>query len=442
MKNLKIKSVHLDSARSFIPMEELKERVKELSSLGFTHLQLGLTDDQGWRFESLKYPSLHELGAFRKRELLTSRPSEITDKVVYGGFYTQTALKELVRFSKEYNIGIIPLVNIPGHSSCAILAYPELRSSEVLTEVPSIKGRELFKSKASTLCYTSEFTKKWVIDIFDELIDVFDSEYIHMGFDEICVSNCSRCNSCNIDSLTELLNITYNTILNRGKTPIIWWRTEKGVVIDYNRFPDLILQWWGQTSLNKSNMKFNNKVIFSQPQNLYFDYPGKIGSRLTSVDDMGTQLVQPHTLKDKIKKFPSNVIGVGACLWTENLLSERDRTKFLTPRLLDLSEILRGNILPKYETKLGGWLSSSYISSLIKLIRTSNLSKKDLIDLEFLIDELPLPEFLKFLSINYPFIDFRSIPLTKISTSLRNSLNRVKSKDIELIKNLYEYRFE
>lgn len=438
MNSFRIKSLHIDTARSFIPIEELKSRINTLSSLGYTHLQLGLTDDQGWRFESLKYPKLHQLGSHRKRLQLTSKNSNSKDEEPYGGYYSQKELKDLVTFARNKNLELIPLINIPGHSSCAILAYPELGSGEEVTEVPSLKGRELFKSKSSTICYTKEFTFTWVKDIYTELMNVFDSEYIHLGFDEICVKECSSCNKCDIESLETLLDFTQKLILSRKRKPIIWWRIEKNFNFNLERFPDLILQWWGQTSITKNSTTLKNQIIFSQPQNLYFDYPGKVGNRVTSFDDMGTQLVQPHSLTDKFSKFPKNIIGVGACLWTENLVSEKLRSKYLDERLVDLSKILNGEILPKYKPAMGPWISSSYISHIVKLVRKLNLPESDLLRIEDKMNTESLGPLLQFLNQEFPQVDFRSIPLSKISNSIKGTLSRDESNtDIEIINKLY-----
>lgn len=437
MKSFRIKSVHLDTARSFIPIKELEQRISEFAALGFTHLQLGLTDDQGWRFESLKYPKLHTLGSHRKRLELTSKISNKQDATPYGGYYTQTELIALVKYARSLSMEIIPLINIPGHSSCAILAYPQLGSGKKVSEVPSIKGRELFKSKSSTLCYTKKFTYQWIQGIYGELMEVFDSEYIHLGFDEICVTECTHCNACDLEALENLLDFTQRLVLSKGRKPIIWWRIERKFNFNLSKFPELILQWWGQTSLYKGETTITNDIIFSQPQNLYFDYPGKVGSRISMLDDMGTQLVQPHTLPDKIARFPDNIIGVGACLWTENLTSEEERSKFLGERLVDLSNILKGVPVPRLKPVLGAWLSSSYISSLVKLIRKANLDKDRLAELELQMDTLTMPELLRYIESEFPEINFRSIPLKKISNSVKGALKRANLTDVEEIEKLY-----
>lgn len=433
MRNFKVKSIHLDCARSFIPMDELHKRIEEFSSLGFTHLQLGLSDDQGWRFESKLYPKLHKLGSTRDRMLLTKDPNYVPDEKPYSGYYKQSELKKLVKFAKSKCMEIIPLINIPGHSTAAIFAYPELASGPVVTKVTPSRGSALFKSRVSTICYTSEFTKQWVKDIYGELMSVFSGEYIHLGFDEIAHGSCEKCDNCNLDTLIELLNPLYNQVLSVGRKPIIWWRIEKNN-IDISKFPDLTIQWWGASSLYKNKCTITNDIIFSQPANLYYDYPEFVGGRLTILDDMGVTLVSPHGLAEKINKMPDNVIGIGACLWTENLYDEILRSNHLYPRLNHLSEILAGREIPKPIHSMNSWISSSYTSSLIKLIRGSNLHTLRKGQLRDAMNSMNMGEILKELDTNFKYIDFRSIPLTKIS----NSIKAVTPKsELDLINSLY-----
>jgi hexosaminidase len=434
MKNIKLKSLHLDSARSFIPLDELYERVKELSELGFSHLQLGLSDDQGWRFESKKYPLLHKKGAFRDRMILTSRPSSELDEIPYGGFYKQSELKSLVKYAKTQKIEIIPLLNIPGHSTASIYAYPELSSGGVVDKMTSLRGAALYKSRVSTICYTSDFTKTFVKELFHELMDVFPGDYIHLGFDEIAHGTCIRCGNCNPDTLTELLDLVQTEVLKRNRKPIIWWRKEKHA-IDVSRYPELTLQWWGASSLYKGKFEVTNDVIFSQPANLYFDYPESVGGRLTILDDMGTTLVNPHGLLEKSLKFPDNVIGIGACLWSENLYTEDLRDDHLYPRLKDLSSILNSVKLEKPSHRMGSWISSSYVTSLVKLIRNSSLTDSSKNILKHNMDNMTMSEFLEFLTSDYPEIEFKSIPLSKVSNSVINSLSIDEWDKIKLLYN-------
>jgi hexosaminidase len=432
MRNIKVKSLHLDTARSFIPIEELYVRVKELSDLGYTHLQLGLSDDQGWRFESKKYPLLHINGGYRDREILTSTPHKEIPKDTYGGYYTQDQLKDLISYAGKLSISIIPLVNIPGHSSAAIYSYPELNSGGTLKGVPHLKGAVLYKSRTSTICYTNEFTKTWVKDIYDELMNVFTGSYIHLGFDEIAHGECPRCKKCNAESLNDLLKLAYNTVLSRGRKPIIWWRKEKGS-IDIGNFPELTIQWWGAASVYPKD-KIYNDIIFSQPSVLYFDYPQEVGDRIVILDDMGTALVHPYGLIAKVAKFPPNVIGVGACVWTENLINKSLRDDHLFPRLNILSDILKGIKVPPPVHPLGSWISSSYVSRLVDLVRDSKLPYEDKDKIRNVMNTSSMANTMSFLALDYPSINFKSIPLSRVSKSV---INTTSKEDWEFIQGLY-----
>lgn len=434
MKKFKIKSLHLDSARSFIPIKELKLRIDELSSLDFTHLQIGLTDDQGWRLESKKYPKLHELGSIRDRELLGSPKADATP---YSGYYKIDEIKDLLSYANTKDIEIIPLVNFPGHSAAAIYCYPELSSGEVPSKVPTIKGRKLMDSNMSTMCYNKPETRLFIKEIIEEVNDIFNTEYIHLGFDEICVNECS-CNECSMDSLQSLLGYSQSCVLSLGKKPIIWWREDRHSNFDFSQFPELTLQYWGSSRLPKDIP--SNDIIFSKPTLLYFDYAGTVGQRLRSINDMGVQLVQPHALFKLMKTLPKNVVGVGACLWTENLLTEEIRSDFLHPRLEVLSDVLNGVDRGKFTHSLGGWVGSSYVSRLVKLAKLSRKGdSKEISDAEDVLsgkaDELNIYELIRYVKLNYPHwkID-KVLPLSSISNTLRNS----DKVNFEKLESLYD----
>lgn len=436
MKDFTIRSIHLDTARTFIPIDELYERVDEFSALDYTHLQLHLSDDQGWRFESKKFSKLTSIGSKRKRLLLSNEFDAKPDTVPYQGFYTQQQLRDLSTYAQGKGISIIPAIDIPGHCSAAIVAYPELSSGIVFPQVPSLRGAPLWKSSASTICYTSEFTRTWVKGIYEELMSVFNlSEYIHLGFDEINKGEC-KCGECDLHSLTRLLKLGYETVLSKGKKPIVWWAREKNS-FNFDSFPELTLQYWGPSALTKENIEVKNPIIYSQYNVLYYDYPGSVGDRLKILEDMGTVIVRPNAIFKRMKNFPVNVVGVGACLWAENLYSKEIREDYMYPRLVDLANVLKGNDLGDFITSMGPWATSSYMTALVKMIRSAELTSEQIILLRDKMNQVSMGKFLTHLDEFYPQIDYKLIPLTKISTSVVNSLMRIGSDDIEIINELY-----
>lgn len=362
-----IVTLHLDCVRSFIPMDELKSKLKFYSECGVTHLQLGISDDQGWRVEMDSYPRLHEIGSMRAKEVLRS-DRELDDSVPYGGYYTKDELRELVMLASSYNMEIIPLVNLPGHASTIIYCYPELSSGKVPEDIPTDKGISLFTDQSSTVCYTSEEVRKFIHSVYTELSSIFPSKYFHIGFDEICSNGCKRCNNCNVKTLNELLHYCFDTLKTLNKTPIVWYRgNSKDPSFDLVNYPEVILQYWGRTFLR---LPKGNPVIYSNPDALYFDYPIDFRQRLIQHDDMGPTYVDPIKLVRDMKRLPSNVVGYGVCLWTENLITEDLRTDFLDSRLITLRDVLKKVEVPKRLDPLSILLRSSYLGNLARYVKS------------------------------------------------------------------------
>lgn len=180
----------LDVCRHFWPIAEVHRLVDGMALLKLNILHLHLNDDQGWRFESKKWPKLTEIGSHRA-ETLIGRPGRYNDGNLYpesyqdkydgephGGFYTQDELRKLVAYAKTKGITVVPEIDMPGHMRAARAAYPELgydgkvlavgRSWGVYPEVLRVDKKGI------------DFCK----DILDEVCEVFDSPHIHIGGDE------------------------------------------------------------------------------------------------------------------------------------------------------------------------------------------------------------------------------------------------------------------
>ncbi len=118
--------MHLDVARHFMPVELVKQYIDYLAMYKFNTFHWHLTEDQGWRIEIKKYPKLTEIGGWRNGTIIGRYPGTGNDSIRYGGFYTQEQIKEVVKYAADRYITIIPEIEMPGHSSAAIAAYPQL----------------------------------------------------------------------------------------------------------------------------------------------------------------------------------------------------------------------------------------------------------------------------------------------------------------------------
>ena len=169
----------LDCSRHFWDVETVKEVIDIIAMHKMNRFHWHLTEDQGWRIEIKKYPLLTKIGS--KREQTTTGRNEGMDGIPYGGYYTQRDIKEVVKYAQERFITIIPEIEIPGHSLGALSAYPWLGCEG---EAGNYKTWANWGVSNQIACAGRESTFKFWEDVLSEVIDLFPSEYIHIGGDE------------------------------------------------------------------------------------------------------------------------------------------------------------------------------------------------------------------------------------------------------------------
>ena len=180
----------LDCARHYFPVSVVKEYIDLLALHNMNVFHWHLTEDQGWRIEIKKYPELTKIGSVRKKTVL-GRNSNVFDDTPYGGFYTQDEAREIVRYAKERYITVIPEIDMPGHMLGALAAYPQLGCTGGPYEVSPLWG--VFDD---ILCAGNDKTFDFVNGVLDELLDIFPSEYIHLGGDEAPKTRWKSCPKC------------------------------------------------------------------------------------------------------------------------------------------------------------------------------------------------------------------------------------------------------
>jgi hexosaminidase len=334
----------LDVSRHFFSIEYLKKQVDILSSYKMNKLHLHLTDDQGWRIEIKKYPELTQKGAWRTFNRQDSVCMEIgktntdflldprfiisnNEKKVYGGYYTQDELKDLVKYARERHVEIIPEIDMPGHMTAAISSYPELSCTG------AIGWGDTF---SFPLCPCNEETFTFLENILDEIASIFPSRYIHIGVDEVekntwTGSNCSDLMKEKNFERSEQLQTYFaeriqKYLAGKGKEIIAWDEVLEGGI---NSEVNIMFwrDWVGGVSDKATNN--GNRIIFTSTYPLYFS--GR-DSSLYPIYHMNTKFnVIP---KDK----QSLIMGAQACLWTEGTPTENRANYLIYPRLLALSE--------------------------------------------------------------------------------------------------------
>jgi hexosaminidase len=174
------RGILLDVARYYFPPEFLKKLVDVMAMYKFNALQLHLTDDQGWRIEIKKYPKLTQIGAWRKETMVGQNAVPyVGDGKPHGGFYTQDQIRDLVAYAAARHVTIVPEIEMPGHAGAALAAYPELSCTGGPFEVSTTWGVH------EDIFCPSEQTFTFLEDVLTEVMQLFPSEYIHVGGDEV-----------------------------------------------------------------------------------------------------------------------------------------------------------------------------------------------------------------------------------------------------------------
>lgn len=344
------RGMHLDVSRHFYTKEEVKKLLDLMSLYKFNKFHWHLTDDQGWRIEIKKYPLLTEKGAWRKfndqdrtcmyRERKESNPdyklpsdriSVIEGDTIYGGYYTQEDIKEIVRYASDRGIDVIPEIDMPGHFLAAINQYPEIACTGL------IGWGQVF---SSPICPGKDLTIEFCKNIWREVFQLFPYEYVHLGGDEVEKINWEKCKDCqkrmrqeNLKSPEELqawfvreMEMFFH---QNGKYMIGWDEVVEDGLSDKS-----VVSWWRswcQDAVAKATGK-GMKVIICPNSHLYFDYEQK-ADYLKKIYDMD---VIPTGLNDEQKKL---VWGVQCNIWTEWIPSQ-DRLEYMVfPRMMAVSEI-------------------------------------------------------------------------------------------------------
>ena len=345
------RGMHLDVARHFFDVDFVKQYIDMLALHHINTFHFHITDDQGWRVEIKKYPRLTEEGAWRRRTVI-GRNTGLYDWQRYGGYYTQEQIRDIVRYAQERYITVIPEIDMPGHMEAALAAYPSLGCTGGPYEVEPNWG--VFDD---ILCAGREETFSFVEGVLDEIMQLFPSEYIHIGGDEAPRTRwkaCARCqqriNSEHLvgegkksaeDRLQGYFMKRVERYLNsKGRKAIGW-----DELLDCDVNPSTTIMSWRGVEGGIAASQMGHDVIMVPTSWLYFDY------YQTPEDDWSKPLLiggyvplekvysfepAPDTLGEEAKK---HVIGVQANLWTEYTYANELAEYQVLPRMGALAEL-------------------------------------------------------------------------------------------------------
>lgn len=339
----------LDVGRHFFSMDEIKTYIDMMALHNINRFHWHLSEDQGWRIEIKKYPKLTEIGSMRKETVIGHNSGKYDGKP-YGGFYTQEQAKEIVAYAAERYITVIPEIDLPGHMQAALAAYPELGCTGGPYEVWTQWG-----VSDNVLCAGNDQTIQFIKDVLAEIVEIFPSEYIHVGGDECPKVKWSTCPKCQarIKALglksdnkhtkeerlqSYVIHEAEEFLNSKGRKMIGWDETLEGGLA-----PNATVMSWRGEAGGIEAAKQHHDVVMTPNTYLYFDYyqskdtetePMAIGGYLP-IERVYSYEPMPKSLSPEEQKY---IVGVQANLWTEYIPDFKQVQYMVLPRMAALCE--------------------------------------------------------------------------------------------------------
>ena len=357
------RGLHLDVSRHFFSVDEVKRFIDLMVLYKFNMFHWHLTDDQGWRIEINSYPKLTEIGAMRDSTVIghySDSPREYKVEE-YKGYYTQDEIREVVDYARKKYVTIVPEIEMPGHSRAALAAYPEYSCTGELLPVPGLWG--VFDD---ILC-SKEESIQFMQDILIEVLELFPSEYIHVGGDEAPKTRWKNCEKCQsrmkenglIDEhelQSYFIQRMDSFLISKGRKLIGW-----DEILEGGLSPNAAVMSWRGDKGGIEAAKQAHYVVMSPTTYCYFDYyqsshevePLAIGGFLP--------LEKVYKYSPVPKEIPEDaipyILGGQANLWTEYITSMSHLEYMTYPRALALAQGLWCVDKPDYKTFLDTYLT-------------------------------------------------------------------------------------
>ncbi|WP_079736213.1 beta-N-acetylhexosaminidase [Salegentibacter salegens] len=363
----------LDVSRHFYSVETIKEVLDLMAFYKLNTFHWHLTDNEGWRLEIKKYPKLTSIGAWREEipgsvfykvdstyaEPLSGEPYR------YGGYYTQEQAREVVAYAAKRNITVIPEIEMPGHSAAALAAYPEFSCAQPKQDPP---GSNLWNDVTDTenmafnYCAGEEAPFLFLQDVLVEVMDIFSSEYIHIGGDEVDKSYWEKCESCqqrikqenlkNEKGLQSYFIKRMENFLQENNRKLLGWDE----ILEGGLAPNATVMSWQGEKGGIAAAKSGHDVVMSPSDPLYFNryQAGPEGEPQAGPYSINT-LKRVYNYKPVPEALNANeakyVLGSQFAIWTEFISSVEHLEYMLLPRMLAFSEAVWSNSKDKNFTE-------------------------------------------------------------------------------------------
>jgi hexosaminidase len=339
------RGLHLDVGRHFFGVEFVKKFIDLMALYKFNIFHWHLTEDQGWRIEIKQYPKLTEIGSKRRETPIPANRHQ-GDGKPYGGFYTQDEVREIVAYAAQRSITIVPEIEMPGHALAALASYPELGCVGKDYEVRTTWGiaKDVF-------CAGKEAVFTFLEDVLTEVLELFPSEFIHIGGDEcpkdrwqVCPDCQARIKAEGLGNEHELQSYFIRRIekwLNGKGRRLVGWDE----ILEGGLAPNAtVMSWRGsQGGIDAANA--GHDVVMSPNTACYLDYyqsedtdsePAAIGGYISLER---AYLFQPIP-EDIAPEKAHHILGGQGNVWTEYMPTEEQVEYMTYPRAIALAEVL------------------------------------------------------------------------------------------------------
>lgn len=338
----------LDVCRHFFSVDLIKKYLDLMAEYKLNRFHWHLTDDQGWRIQIKKYPRLTEIGSQRAQTVIGNyhdRTPQQYDNTPYGGYYTQDQIREVVKYAAARYITVVPEIEMPGHSTAALAAYPEFSCDPSKT----YKVAETWGVFHDIYC-PSDKTFNFLEDVLTEVMQLFPGKYIHIGGDEtpkdawknseFCQHLMKRLGLKNEEQLQSYFIQRIEKFVNSKGHSIIGWDE----ILEGGLSPNAtVMSWRGEAGGIAAAQQHHDVIMTPGSGGLYIDQqqskqnlePLSIGG-YDPLSKIYSYNPTPPALTPEQQKY---IIGVQANLWTEYIPTDNKVEYMTLPRLLALSEV-------------------------------------------------------------------------------------------------------
>lgn len=347
----KWRGMHLDVSRHFFGPEVIKEYIDLMASYKMNVFHWHLVDDTGWRIEIKKYPKLTQTGAWRVDHTNLpwgTRPQAKEGEVpTYGGYYTQEQIKEIVKYAAARNITIVPEIEMPGHVASAIASYPYLCCTQH-PQLPMTGGN--YTNMSSNYCAGNDSVFTFIENVLSEVIQLFPSQYIHIGGDEVDKGPWQKCSRCQARMKTEglknenelqsyFIKRIEKFLISKHRKMIGW-----DEILEGGLAPEATVMSWRGESGGIEAARMRHDVIMTPGSPCYLDnyQAGPEGEPL-AIGGFNT-LKKVYDYEPVPKELSAgesqHVMGAQGNVWTEFIPTTSHLEYMVLPRMLALSEVL------------------------------------------------------------------------------------------------------